>query len=244
MISKFKTIILMLIFIGSIFSFLNAAELNIPLPKGSFKLSERAVNTGMSDSRIAFYGSSLPQNKVTAFYKATLPKAGWKEQKGGYYAKDNYIINITTLEPGYNLKGKSKFKIFVSRSLGEREIAAMHKTKPDKLKFMPVYPQSEQVFLKDVDGGAIALYETDSNIKEVVFFYKSSMLSYRWVLGNELVTLTKSTLIFNRENETCRIEVSNPFIKADDSSKRIKSTPSYKTKISVSYYAPAKKTKK
>jgi hypothetical protein len=114
----------------------------------------------------------------------------------------------------------------------------MRKKNPDKLNFMPVYPGSEQVYLWDLSGGMTALYETESSIKDVVFFYKSGMLNYGWRLAGEtpvknaridcpecdkkiiwgakaaksdgVGTSSQTTLLFRKGvNEACRITIVN-----------------------------------
>lgn len=239
MVFKLKVIILGLIFISCFPLFiLQAAELSIPLPENSVKLSERFSSTDINQLHIAHYESLLSQKKIIAFYKKSLQDDGWKEQKSGYYSKNNYILRIVLSSPIMNKKGKNQFKIIVSRMPTDQEVIAMRKSKPDKLNFMPVYPDSIQLYFENTDNGAFGLYETEKNIKEVLFFYKSSMLNYGWTLRNESGETSRIVLVFNRGmGETCRIILSDPF--AIIGNLPNKNRPS-KTKISTTYYVPKK----
>jgi hypothetical protein len=183
---RLKPIILGLIFaVCSGGYFLGAAEINIPLPADAVKISEKDIGTGPFKSTVEIYQSYLPQNKINAFYKKEMPRAGWTQDKNGIFMKDGYLAVIS---PSI-LKGKTglgQFLITTSKIPDSDQILAARKAKPDKLKFMPVYPGSIQNFLWDSPMGVSGSYETESNIQDVIFFYKTNMLNYGWNLYSEV----------------------------------------------------------
>ena len=227
-----------LIFLGVIFtvcfyiSIACAADIDIPLPEGSVKISERSMNVGPVKSFYEVYESPLSKDKVASFYKKEMSRAGWTAEKGRYFSKDNHLVSII---PGRSNKSakKNRFTITTSTIPTSEELQATRKAEPDKLNFMPIYPGSEQLFLWDMPTGVSGSYETKSDIKEVVFFYKSGMLNYGWSLYNEtpiktgisdcpgckqpisgtsnpVETFKKAVLVFTRaEGETCKITVSS-----------------------------------
>jgi hypothetical protein len=177
------------LFIGVIFLFFfNAIAYcqisDIPLPADTRLVSQKSANIGPTQSFINIYETSLTPVKLQAFFKREMLRAGWVEQQQGFYMKDNYLSAIVVM-PSKNKKDKARFSVSYSRIPTKEEILALRKDNPDKLSFMPIYPESKQVFLWDLPTGLSASYETEKEIKDVVFFYKNSMLSYGWTLVNE-----------------------------------------------------------
>ncbi|MEK7308294.1 MAG: hypothetical protein AAB089_04415 [Nitrospirota bacterium] len=220
MIFKLRTIILGLIFVFCFFvPILSASEPVVPLPKDALKISERNVVSGPVKSLRKNYESSWDGNKLVEFYKKEMKKAGWVDNGNGSFVKDGYLA-VITVSSAKNVKGKTGFTVSTLKTALAREISAMHKENPDKLKFMPVYPGSEQVYLWDNPHGVTALYKAEGSIKEAVFFYKSGMLNYGWVLssekpikGNVTGALVQTNLIFHKAaNEICEIEITNSYV--------------------------------
>ncbi|MBU0547994.1 MAG: hypothetical protein KJ710_01115 [Candidatus Omnitrophica bacterium] len=168
-----------------------SAEPDIPLPEGALKTMEKSMDVGPSKSTIQFYETSLNNNKIASFYRKEMLRLGWREQRTGFFLKDNYLAVIVS-NPRKSKGEKTQFSITISRIPGKEEILAGRKDTPDKLSFMPVYPKSAQVFLWDMPTGVSASYETDSSIKELVFFYKSGMLNYGWSLDKEAPITTET----------------------------------------------------
>lgn len=157
----------------------------IPLPANVEIVSEKTANIGPSQSVISIYETTLSLDRVRSFFKKEMARAGWVEQKQGFYMKDGYLAMVMFMPP----KGKGdkiRFTVSYSRIPSKEEVLAAGKDKPDKLNFMPVYPGSKQLFLWDLPTGVSASYETEKDIKDVVFFYKSGMLNYGWSLVNEI----------------------------------------------------------
>jgi len=165
-------------------SFTWGAETEVALPKDAVKTLEKSFNIGPTRSSIEAYETSLPQDRLYAFYKKEMVKLGWRELKQGLFSKDNYMA-VLAVAPNRAGNNKTQFSLTTSRIPTKEEILAQRKAKPDKLDFMPVYPGSEQVFLWDTPTGISASYDTKSDIKDVVFFYKSGMLNYNWSLASE-----------------------------------------------------------
>ncbi len=230
----FPGLIFMLCFIVPI---LWAAEIVIPLPTGIVKISEEKNSFGPMGLSSKIYESSLDKNKLESFFKKELAAAGWKENKEWVFIKDNNTL-VIMINPAKNEAGKTSLIISTGKIPATEEILAMRKQNPDKLNFMPIYPGSEQVYLWDLSSGMTALYETEANIKDIAFFYKSGMLNYGWSLASEtsiksasidcpeckktipwevkaaksdvVGTSNQTTLIFRKgANETCRITIVN-----------------------------------
>ncbi|MDP2928389.1 MAG: hypothetical protein Q8N80_06305 [Candidatus Omnitrophota bacterium] len=245
MVFKLRAASWSLIFTACFFiTILWAAESTIPLPADALKVSENTTNFGPIKSVTRIYQSSLTPAKVESFYKKEMLRSGWTNRKEGVFIKNNYIV-VITVNPLKDKAGKIHFSNTISNIPAKEEFLALHKTKPDKLNFMPIYPGSVQVLLWDLPTGVTVSYETKSSIKEVVFFYKSGMLDYGWSLDNETpikagvidcpgcrkasrgvfntanskAASTKSTasLIFRRKDgESCTITISNIFIDPGD----------------------------
>ncbi|MDO8661649.1 MAG: hypothetical protein Q7K98_00290 [Candidatus Omnitrophota bacterium] len=169
-----------------------AAESDLPLPANAVKTTEQSMNIGPIPSVTQTYETSLNNNdKISAFYSKALARLGWREESRGFFLKDDYMVLIVVF-PRKGKDIKTRFSITTSRIPTKEEILAQRKTKPDKLDFMPIYPGSEQVFLWDMPTGLSASYETKSDIKDVVFFYKSGMLNYGWSLSSEAPITTEA----------------------------------------------------
>lgn len=231
-------------------STLRASELGLPSPAGAVKVLEKSANFGPIKSFTKVYKTSLAPDRVLSFYKKEMVNVGWKQEREGVFIKDNYLA-VIVCNPAKNKTRGIEFSVTTSNIPAKEEILAMRKTRPDKLIFMPVYPGSVQVFLWDLPTGVTGSYETESSVKEVVFFYKSGMLNYGWSLDNEAPvkagatsTASRASLLFRRINgETCAIMISN--ISAGLSNLPAKSEPDNrnslkspgKTTISVHYNA-------
>jgi len=172
-------------------SFIWAAETDIPLPADAVKTMDKSANIGPTISTLQAYETTLSSDRIYAFYKKEMAKAGWGEMQKGLFSKGDYLA-ILAVSPLKSRTNKTQFSITTSRIPSKEEILAQRKAKPDKLDFMPVYPASEQVFLWDMPTGISASYETKDAIKDVVFFYKSGMLNYGWNLSNEEPLTTKA----------------------------------------------------
>ncbi len=168
-----------------------AAESDLPFPGDAVKTMEKSANIGPSISTMEAYETSLSQDRIYAFYKKEMARAGWSEMRKGLFSKGNYMA-LVAVSPVKTRSSKTQFSITTSRIPTKEEILAQRKTKPDKLNFMPVYPGSEQVFLWDMPTGISASYETKDAIKDVVFFYKSGMLNYGWSFSDETPITTEA----------------------------------------------------
>ena len=162
--------------------FANAS--GVPLPPDARMVSQRSADIGPSQSFIYNYETSLSADRLRSFFKKEMPKAGWSEQKQGFYIKDNYLSMVVVM-PSKNRADKTRFTVNFSRLPSKEDVLSSGKDNPDKLSFMPVYPGSKQVFLWDLPTGLSASYEIEKEIKDVAFFYKSGMLNYGWILASE-----------------------------------------------------------
>lgn len=255
MIFKIRISFAVFVFLACFFTaILQAAEPVIPLPADAVMVSQKGPVLGLTKSVHKRYKSSLNKNKLESFFMKELIKDGWKEDKNNKMAfvkdKDIAVIIINTYQ---EKDGKTGFLVACNKMLETEEVLAMHKKVPDKLKFMPIYPGSEQTVLFDTMYGVTAEYETESAMKEVVFFYKSSMLNYGWQLSREMPLKTETAncpnckkympagmadtnkikqqadLVFKKgKTETCAIRINGIFSEARKESLE-------KTKISVHY---------
>lgn len=166
-------------------SFLLAAEIALPLPVDAIKLSEEKMGTGMFKSTAKIYQTSLSESKIEAFYKKEMSRAGWSESIKGLFMKDGYTVAVVS-NSLKNEKGITQFLVTINKLPDRNELLAQRKAKPDKLNFMPMYPGCMQNFLWDDARGLSASYGTEDNIKDVIFFYKTAMLSYGWYLYSEI----------------------------------------------------------
>ena len=220
-----------------------AFELKMPLPKGAVKVSEEKSSLGPITTFSRVYTTSLGQEEVSHFYEKEMIDAGWKEKRKGVFIKDRYLAVISPYIAGNNKKGN--FRIAVSNIPTQKDILASYKSKPNKLSYMPIYPESTQNIFMNFPGGTVIAYETGKNIKEVVFFYESGMLKYGWRLAaRSPVTgiADKVVLLFRRGGtETCRISFSRVSTQLDGiftvkkRDEKISLKPVNKTIISVNY---------
>lgn len=243
MVFKFKTATTRLIFIIVFFAstLFAAPESNLLLPKDALKISESSSRFGPIKSLVRRYESSWSRKKLIAFYKAGMQKAGWTHNGSGTFVKgDDRVVII--VQPEKNTKGKTGFFVSTSKIIPVDKILDTHKKDPDKLKFMPLYPGSEQLSLWDTPDGIIGSYKAERSVKDIVFFYKSAMLNYGWTLNSEKVVkkdltgkFNQTNLIFRRSsNETCKIKVT------DISTIRGNGSSLNSATISVSYYVHKK----
>ena len=169
-----------------------SAEVNLPLPADAIKIREKSFNIGPSRSLVQFYETSFSGDKLNAFYKREMQRDGWQQGKANFFKKDQYFVVLAIIPAGVSKEQKTRFSLATSSIPTKEEVWASRKVNPDQLDFMPIYPGSVQAFLWDLPTGVSASYETESDIKEVVFFYKSGMLNYGWQLYNETPITTKN----------------------------------------------------
>lgn len=260
MIFKSKAIFPVLIFIACFStSILQAAELAVPLPQDAVLVSQRGPSLGPLKSYDKIYRTSLNKNKLASFYKKEMSKAGWKEDGELNFIKDNDMA-IILIDSTDGKTGKTSVIISTAKIPETKDVLAMRKKNPDKLNFMPIYPGSEQTYLSDLPSGIMAEYETESNIKEVAFFYKSAMLNYGWRFDSQTPvesrtadcaackksTLKEEALKPDRANQAAKVnQTILTFSKGDNETCGITITnistdkdslSSNKTIISVNYY--------
>lgn len=182
---RFKKVIFSLFFIcGFLNSLLWGSEIEVPLPDGSIQILEKSANIGTTKAYVKSYATSLSDKKLKSFFDKEMISAGWRKEKNNIFMKEDYCATISII----NLGGKdnqTRFSILTVRIPKEEEFLASRKAIPDKVDFMPIYPGSTQNFFWGLPVGANGSYETKSNIKDVIFFYKSGMLNYGWNLANE-----------------------------------------------------------
>lgn len=171
---------------------LSAAEIKIPLPPDAVKVSERSVNFGVLKLTTKTYSSALSLKSIREFYLQQMLRNGWKEKHTDFFVKDKCLISIM-FSGKSSLPEKTQFKIITGNLPTADEVIAQRLVKPDKLDFMPVHPKSLQVFHWDFPFGVACSYETESSIKDVVFFYKFAMLGYGWGLVKDSPIAEKIT---------------------------------------------------
>jgi len=213
---KLRTVLLLIFISCFCFTDVFAAGIGLPFPPGAIKISEKQGGLGLIKSLDKKYESSLDKNELRAFYKQEMLRVGWKQLKGGSFVKDDNLA-VIIISPLKQSPGKTVFTISTFKMSGKNSFLAMRKKNPDKLKFMPVYPGSEQVFLWNFPtGSAVVKYNAEGTVKDAVFFYKAGMLNYGWALDSEKDAGKKGktdqiNLTFrkadSKKNETCKIEI-------------------------------------
>jgi hypothetical protein len=246
-----KRIIICGIFVTAVISAsgLFAAELRLPLPPGTVKVGEKRSNLGPVKLSIGIYKTSLSEDEIYNFYEEKLSGTEWNIRKRGVFSKDKHLVTIKAY-PEVDGDNKTKFNITIGNIPSKDEFLAMRKAKPDRLGFMPVYPNCTQVFHLKMISGESAAYETMDDIKEVVFFYESAMLRYGWSLARRtpLTGVDKRIfLLFRRRNgEICKIDIKDVSDIRMGFSKKVNSFGkkiidlSARTSISVNYNANKK----
>ena len=235
MFSRLRMIILGLIFTAYFFiPIVFALDLNLPLPPGAVKISEKNYEFGLKKSLMKRYESSWDKNKLILFYKKEFKKLGWMDKGNEIFIKDDNMVALQ-VNPKKNVKGRTGFIVAVSKMITADGVLAMHKKNPDKLKFMPVYPGSEQLFLQDLPSGVAGIYKVTGTAKEAGFFYKAGMLNYGWSLSSEKSVNDKTKLMFHKgESETCEIVLADNSVTKGE-------TPSLNiTTISITYHVQEK----
>jgi hypothetical protein len=214
-----KAIFLFLFLILPI-TYLWSQGLDIPLPKDAQETFRKDLSIGPTKGEIIRYETNLSKDKVISFFQKELPRAGWTQLYETSFMKKGYTLGIRFLPP--RPKMKQQFMLVYAQIPTKEELEATQKEVPDRLKFMPVYPNAKQIFLWDVHDGAIASYQTPDSIQQVVFFYKSAMLNAGWVLYEE--TPIKQQEI-NKACPECEKKAT------DEIFKRFQSDPSISSKI-------------
>jgi hypothetical protein len=227
MVFKLRPIMLGLIAVVCLgISLLWAAEISVPLPADAVKIAEKIMDKGPLKSTVETYQSYFAPNKINAFYKKEMPRAGWAQNKGGLSFVKNGYLAVISCGTSKDEAGAVQFMIITTKIPDPDQILAARKTTPDKVNFMPIYPGCMQNFLYDTPTGISGSYETESGIQEVIFFYKSGMLNYGWSLYSEIplkeeivkvpesiksntpVTSSSATLRFHRKaGESCVIMI-------------------------------------
>lgn len=183
MVYKHKLNFLCLIFVIFFTPALLADEIRVPLPEDARLVSEKEPFLGSFKTASKTYKTLLKKDKIEAFYRQELKREGWNQDEEGAFIKGDNILRLAV--SAWNQDGNTRFTILTSRIPETEEVNAVKKENPDKLKFMPIYPGSKQIYFWDLANGATGRYETLDSIKEVVFFYKSAMLNYGWSLVND-----------------------------------------------------------
>lgn len=181
-------------------SSLLAAETDIPLPKDAIKVSEKSMDMGPVQSTSEVYQSYLSPNRINAFFKKELTRLGWAQNKSGVFIRNGRVA-VIAVSPLRNQSGAVQFMVITSKIPDSDQLLAERKEKPDKLDFMPAYPGCIQNFLWDTPTGVSGSYETDDDVKDVIFFYKSKMLNYGWALYSE-VPIKEETVKYPGQNKT------------------------------------------
>jgi len=174
-----------------------------PLPSFTKEVRKQKMQMVDSDFTTTIYASKLSFKQIADFYSKRLTKDGWqdlfsdkniKKHIGSsvfpsqlIFKKDDEMITITYL-PTSTLAGETRFsyargKISFSQEPKEQEPAVEAMEAID----IPVYPNAEPVSLSFGSSGSEPLaYTTSDSAEEVLQFYRNKMLTYRWILEEEM----------------------------------------------------------
>jgi hypothetical protein len=176
-----------------------SANIDYPLPADAQLVVSKDAAYGPMNMHLQVFTTSISKDRLTALYRQTLSKEGWKEDKKMFFKKSNQALIISIVPDSAKLKGKTVFTIAQTNIPTKEEMTATKKDIPDQVSFMPIYPKARQLFLFDNPHGASASYTTEDSLKDVVFFYESKMLNYGWNLVSE--TPVSENKFENKENK-------------------------------------------
>lgn len=182
---------LLLLCLNVIFASINivsAAQETYPIPNDAILKFEKSILVGPTSGFLRSYSTMLNKEQILGFFRKELLKAGWTEtlKRGLAFTKDDKIISVLVLDgkPRPTDK-KTYFSVVVSTKITDEMMQASAKDKPDKLNFMPTYPNAKQAVLWDNANGVMGSYTTEDPINVVVDFYKNKMPAYGWILFME-----------------------------------------------------------
>ncbi len=162
-----------------------ASEESYPIPNDAILKLEKTVPMGPSSMIVRSYSTMLNKEQIQNFFRKELLKAGWEEKfkSGLAFVKGDKIVCVMVLagKPRPSDK-KTYFTVVYSNKISDEMMQASAKDKPDKLNFMPIYPNAKQAVLWDNANGVMASYTTDDPINDVVAFFKNKMPAYGWVI--------------------------------------------------------------
>ncbi|MFA6350431.1 MAG: hypothetical protein WCY12_05875 [Candidatus Omnitrophota bacterium] len=241
---SFLGLLFMIFFLSYPVFYAWGGEYNIPLPAGAIEVGKNKSDIGPARLLSRIYKSSLDKDEIYAFYEEKMLDAAWKMKRKGVFLKDRKLVIIIPY-PSKGKDDKTEFSISMGDMPSSKKILAAVNKKPDKVKFMPIYPGSTQILSLGLPNSSSYIYGTGDSIKDVVFFYESGMLKYGWALISRVPVTgvaDKVSLLYRRKNkEVCRIKISgvsqgkDTFMPGNNLS--IKNTPRIpnKTSISVDY---------
>lgn len=188
----------------TVFSFVSVAfafEFGFPLPRDAVKTSEKVLESGLTSYSARRYESSWGKNQISSFYRKELRRSGWSDLGNDVYEKNESIavIQVRSKRDG---KGKTRFFVIITKTIDKEKSFS---------RFMPRYPGSTLISFSKSSRGVIGKYGVTGSIRDVVFFYKTSMLRYGWNLQDEKFLNNKAILTFNKPahglNEGCIIRI-------------------------------------
>lgn len=176
-------ILILCLFIGPLNGW---SEEAIPLPDDTVLVRQNGPGNSQLSFTMSIYKSSKPVAQVYNFFWKSLKDLGWgvDKQKDGslLFQKDGEYVVVVAVPPRKQ-GGKTLFSLTRQKKISMEKLYASKKDKPDKLSFMPIYPNAKQDLLMDLpNGGVSAGYSTDDSIKDIKFFYTASMPNYGWSL--------------------------------------------------------------
>jgi hypothetical protein len=221
-----------------------AAEFNVPLPAGAIEVRRNKSNIGSARLLTKIYKSSLDKDEIYAFYEEKMIDAAWKMKRKGVFLKGKRMVII--IPYSFDTKdSKMEYSVSIGDMPSSKKLLSAVNKKPDKVRFMPIYPGSTQILSLNLPNSASYIYGTRDSMKDVVFFYESGMLRYGWVLVSRIPVTgiaDKIILLYRRKGkETCKIKITDISSGTDASlsgnNLNMKNTPETlnKTNISADY---------
>lgn len=162
-----------------------AAEGTYPVPKDVILKYEKLIPVGPSSGVLRTYSTMLNKEQIENFFRKELLRAEWTEElkRGFTFTKGDKVLSVLVLagKPQPTDK-KTYFTVVVFSKITEEMMKSSVKDNPDKLNFMPTYPNAKQAVLWDNSNGVMGSYTTEDSIYTVFDFYKNKMPSYGWTL--------------------------------------------------------------
>ena len=205
-----------------------AQSLDFPKHPNSELVGQKKQSIAGKDSMIYHYRSILPMERIVSFYDEILSGQGWQRQEQllppgktnfiHVFAKGNKLLLLQFLIS--QDKGIISYQISVNSAFEDEKdcpsCLAKQPKEPEKVSFVPAYPQAAQLHFKKTPSRTYAVYKTSDNLESIEQFYLKKMPLSGWQLSDSLtkegtasnIDVVTRDLEFRKENKSCKISIS------------------------------------
>jgi len=183
----------------------------LPVPAGTEEVKSRRQMVVGSEFDFTYYVTTQGPEQIKDFYRDALPRLGWREEnpveqlkeipgfkvepslskfmgKNLLFKKGSLTLNLNFLPVTGD--GQTRFSVGVGEvkphsnlSKGQDFIPRIL-DKPQK-DVAPTYPGASLINLSEKEDSLRAMYLSKDPIENVVWFYKTKMFNYGWILTDE-----------------------------------------------------------